>query len=349
MNWIRTAPLSACIAALLTMVGPQAALAATVSLTTDGTIRFTARPGERNDLKLGFGRDIVSFSDTGAGVMAGQGCVAVRANVATCPNEYRPTGSAVELRLGDRDDTLEFDDCWGDRRPITVWGSRGDDRMVLGACNGLDLTAHGGAHDDYIEAWTNWGGMNRLHGDDGRDILRVTEGGNARLYGGPNHDTLSWNSSIFDSQPPTAYVQAYGDAGNDSFSPAFGSYSLETIRGGRGRDALYGGAQADEGFPFVFDFATCPECSLETVHGSRYADVIVGDERSNTIYAGGGNDTIDGRGGKDTIYAGDGDDTVTATDGMYDVIRCGAGSFDALFADRRESIGECELIRRPAL
>jgi hypothetical protein len=44
--------------------------------------------------------------------------------------------------------------------------------------------------------------------------------------------------------------------------------------------------------------------------------------------------------------SGDGDDTVTATDGKKDAIRCGAGTNDTVFADRREWMSQCEIVRR---
>jgi len=82
------------------------------------------------------------------------------------------------------------------------------------------------------------------------------------------------------------------------------------------------------------------------VIGSEGDDVIYGDDRPNFIASGGGDDTIDPRGGRDTVYTGDGNDTVTATDRVRDVIRCGAGLLDTVFADRREWLGQCEIVRR---
>jgi len=37
---------------------------------------------------------------------------------------------------------------------------------------------------------------------------------------------------------------------------------------------------------------------------------------------------------------------VTANDGTWDTIRCGDGLADTVFADRRESLGECEIVHR---
>ena len=98
--------------------------------------------------------------------------------------------------------------------------------------------------------------------------------------------------------------------------------------------------------PFVFDMAACPTCDIERVIGSAFDDMIFGDGDANWIESGEGDDTVDPRGWDDHVDAGGGNDTVDARDGLHYTIRCGAGPMDTLFADRRESIGECEIVTR---
>jgi Ca2+-binding RTX toxin-like protein len=335
--------------ALLALAGLASAFAgtagaATVSATGE-VITFKAGPDEANDLSLETRFESVYFADAGATLTAGPGCTPEGEGV-SCPEQDPPfPGIPLDINLGDRGDRLAFDDCIGENRLVTVSASAGEDTIGLGSCSGLRLTVHGGAHDDRISTSLNHSGSSRLHGGDGRDRLAVNEGGRAFLFGGPNHDELIYNSVVFDGVP-TDSVEARGGSGNDTFRPLERDGIEQTVFGEDGIDTL---VLPDWDSPEYFDMAACAGCDLERVIGTASDDVIYGDGHTNWIWGGDGNDTIDPRGGGDYVYAGGGDDIVTATDGVFDTIRCGDGLLDEVFADRRESLGECEIVHRPAV
>ena len=339
----RTSALATLAAGIL-LGTPQAGGAAGVAV-VDGTITYTAGADEANDLELLFepsddGSSVV-FRDGGATISPGDDCRRVDGGVACDDTAIRP----LSLHLGNRSDRLAMDDCIGDDRRISVWGSRGNDVVSIGSCVGAYVTVNGGAHDDRIATSLNWSRGSTLYGGDGNDALNVREGGYAFLYGGPGHDDLGYTSNIYDPEAPTEDVKVYGDSGNDTISPAPWSFDPRTVFAGTdGKDTLsFAGWGEGEVW---FDWASCALCDLETVVGSPYDDTIFGDAGPNTIRSGDGNDTVDARGGTDYVYSGAGDDAVTANDGTWDTIRCGDGLADTVFADRRESLGECEIVHR---
>jgi Ca2+-binding RTX toxin-like protein len=333
--------------ALLALAGLSSAFAGTAAAATvsatDQLITFRAASDEANDLSLEMRGDSVYLADAGAAITAGAGCTPEGEGV-SCP-EPNPENPriALSISLGDRSDRLGFDDCIGENRPVTVWASAGNDSIVIGSCVGAHLTVYGGAHEDRIATSLNHSGFSRLYGGDGRDRLAVNEGGRAFLFGGPNHDELSYNAYVYDELAPTDSVEVRGGSGNDTISPVERGGVEQTVFGEDGIDTL---ELPDDGSPGFFDMAACATCDLERVIGTDSDDVIYGDGDTNWIWSGEGNDTIDPRGARDYVYAGGGDDIVTATDGVLDTIRCGDGLLDEVFADRRESLGECEIVHR---
>lgn len=91
--------------------------------------------------------------------------------------------------------------------------------------------------------------------------------------------------------------------------------------------------------------------------GTDGPDDITGTERKDTIRGLGGNDRLSGRGGPDEIYGGSGrdkvfggrgDDILRVDDGTQDIVDCGRGSEDFVYADRSDFIRYgCETVRRP--
>jgi hypothetical protein len=335
--------LAALTVALLSLAVADSARAGTVS--SDGDrITFTAAVWEANDVTVSFTPHAVTFADAGAPLAAGPGCaVAAEGTGVSCPEPqpFEAPGIALDIDLGLRDDRLRLDDCVGELRRIAVSASLGADSVTVGACAGALLTVDGGGHDDRITTSLNYSGTNTLYGGQGRDRIAVNEGGLTFLYGGAGDDDLSWLSLIFDPMRPTESVSVNGEAGHDTFRPGDPFLMERTIFGGPGMDLL---ALPPDGV--VFDMAECVACDIEGVIGSAGNDVIYGDDRPNRIFSGDGDDVVDPRGGHDMVLSGAGDDTVTATDGKRDVIRCGAGSSDTVFADRRESMSQCEIVRR---
>ena len=139
-----------------------------------------------------------------------------------------------------------------------------------------------------------------LIGTDGDNVLTGLSGDDI-LDGGFSTDTL------------------YGDADND------------TLKGGGGADRLYGGTGTDTASYFdsydgvlvslITGTAAYGDAegdrldSIENLMGSRYDDILWGDNGSNGINGMDGNDTIRGFGDADSLLGGDGNDQLFGGDG----------------------------------
>jgi hypothetical protein len=113
--------------------------------------RYSADPGERNNLNVSRAGGNIEFLDSGALIAAGSGCVLVDRHRARC------SSARVSVYAGDMDDHL--------RTSVT------------------DGTVRGGAGDDVIE------GAGVLVGEDGADLVRGGPG-NESIGGGPGRDRL---------------------------------------------------------------------------------------------------------------------------------------------------------------
>jgi Ca2+-binding RTX toxin-like protein len=152
--------------------------------------------------------------------------------------------------------------------------------------------ANGGPGDDRLIGGNAWGGT-------GDDVLIGTRDEDV-LNGGPGRDRIS------------------GLGGDDELSNG------EVTDGGAGKDTLK--------FPGAKHGVTVDVSHLhriENVDGTRYDDVLIGDDHANTLESYGGHDRIEGRGGNDTITGvgvlrgGPGDDFVTPFNRSE--IDCGPG------------------------
>ncbi|MDB5526491.1 MAG: cadherin domain protein [Rhizobium sp.] len=105
----------------------------------------------------------------------------------------------------------------------------------------------------------------------------------------------------------------------------------DTLEGGRGADQLIGGAGRDTAsYAYASRGLTASLAgngintgdalgdaysSIENLAGSRFADVLTGDDKANTLDGRGGNDIIDGGIGRDMLVAGLGTDSLTGDAG----------------------------------
>ncbi len=107
----------------------------------------------------------------------------------------------------------------------------------------------------------------------------------------------------------------YGNGGDDRM---YGGSGKDLLRGGHGADDMYGGLGND-------DF-----------YGEAGRDYFTGDR---------GRDRMAGGSGRDRLYGGLEDDTIASQDGVFDVVDCGSGSYDAVVIDRGlDSVRNCENI-----
>jgi Ca2+-binding RTX toxin-like protein len=192
--------------------------------------------------------------------------------------------------------------------PVDLHGTPGDDVIVglkgwdlIDGLGGDDLICSGGG-DDYVKAGKGndkvkgAGGLDSLHGDRGNDVL-------------------------FGGKGPVDSI--LGGAGNDQLFGGLGSE--DSLIGGPGDDAMDGGPGYD--LAEFWDSPTGVEADLETgvasghgndtivsiegLVGSRFDDVLNGDERSNMLQGAEGDDEIHARG--------------SSIDGSFDIIRSGVG------------------------
>jgi hypothetical protein len=121
--------------------------------------------------------------------------------------------------------------------------------------------------------------------------------GSDTLVGGPGQDWM------------------YGDGGDDVFYPGPGA---DRVRGGPGHDTviLAGDVATGQGVyidlwngqGFSADAAGDVYVSIEGVIGTRYADILIGDDNDNVLNGEDGNDVIYPHGGSDVIRGGEGQD-----------------------------------------
>ncbi|WP_280138438.1 calcium-binding protein, partial [Pseudovibrio denitrificans] len=131
--------------------------------------------------------------------------------------------------------------------------------------------------------------------------------GNDKLYGYAGNDKL------------------YGGEGNDYF---WGDAGADLIDGGPGVDfARYGASNVAVHINLSTGTASGGYAqgdvllNIESLEGSNFDDVLIGDDRSNGLYALSGKDRLEGKGGNDTLNAyGSGADILDGGEGS-DVAR----------------------------
>jgi Ca2+-binding RTX toxin-like protein len=242
----------------------------------------------------------VSFSDGGY-LLQGAGADDVRldepqsetctrdpaANSVYCPG----SASSIQASLRGGDDTFTVTDSVTGGISATIDGGQGADTLRGGL--GAD-TLYGGDDRD----------PDTLEGGDGDDALFGVnifhprrDSGAAKMVGGSGDDLLiggqPCNGDLFDG----------GSGDNDSASFArvrnSGTFVHATI-GGPVLDPDLGGCDAGR-----------IENSVEKIEGSPGADVLVGEDTSNTLLGRGGGDVLDGRGSFDRCIEGGGSDSLS--------------------------------------
>ena len=211
--------------------------------------------------------------------------------------------------------------CLG--QPATILGGGGDNVLVgtagtdvivaLGGADeirglvGPDLICGGGGKDViYGNA-----GEDRARGDDGADIIRGGPGAD-RLKGKVGPDTLSGAGGP---------DRLFGEPGNDRVR---GQAGADRLSGGPGSDtASFAGAPGKVSVAIAEGTASGDGVdtliAVESAHGSKYADDLIGDDGANHLAGAAGNDLLKGKGGEDALDGGQGDDTCT---GGEEVIAC---------------------------
>lgn len=207
-------------------------------------------------------------------------------------------------------------------------GEEGNDYIVGGAGPDTILGEEGLDTTSYIDSWVGVGvNLATGHAFGGTaegDVLVYLENAEGSWYGdfligsdGDNVLTGLSGDDILDGGFSTDTL--YGDADND------------TLKGGGGADRLYGGTGTDTasyvdsydgvlvslitGTGAYGDAEGDVLVSIENLTGSRYDDILWGDNGRNAINGLGGDDTILGFGGADSLLGGDGNDQIFGGDG----------------------------------
>jgi Ca2+-binding RTX toxin-like protein len=280
-----------------------AALASTVSVTGGDTVRVAETGNESNAIVVSYdaGTDTYTVHDGSATLTPSGPCVMVDAHTATCPGAGIKT---ISVDTGDRADSIAIDSTV----PATVAGNLDggpDNDTVTGGAgqstvrgdSGNDTvagrgTVDGGSGNDTV---TGSSLADTIRGGRGRDVLNGADGPDD-IAGGSNTDTLVYPASRAN---PIAVTVGSGN-GNDGGPEDQGSGRRDTVHG-----------------------------DIEVVIGTALADVLIGDNSSETLLGLGGDDVLNGNGGGDTLLGFDGNDLLIGESGN-DTNRGGPGD-DRLF------------------
>jgi Ca2+-binding RTX toxin-like protein len=237
------------------------------------------------------------LADLGAGRTDHQGggtdSLAAIENLTGSPGDDRIVGDAVAnvLRGAGGDDRLQ--------------GLGGDDTIVGGT--GTDTVDLSSATSAFVDLGAG------IAGGEGSDTLVEIEG----VIGSPGDDLIKG-----DNGPNTLQ----GGAGNDTLEGAGGD---DTLDGGAGTDTVsYRSSDEAVNVNLANETAsgagTDTLVEVENVDGSRFKDVIQGNELGNRLDGRSGPDEIDGHGGQDVIFGRDGGDLLGGQRGN-DVLKGGDG------------------------
>jgi Ca2+-binding RTX toxin-like protein len=213
------------------------------------------------------------------------------------------------------------DEIYGNDGNDTIYGhesndwlsGEGDNDTLYGG-TGLDTLLGGGGVDHLYGGADN----DTLVGGAGVDYL-YGEGDNDWLYGGLDDDFL------------------YGGAGVDHL---YGNENNDWLNGGDGADYLYGDAGIDTaaygdsdatvfvslvtGRGFGGDAERDILSGIENLSGSRFADLLVGDDQNNVLSGLGGSDSLLGGNGGDRLNGGGADDTLNGGGNIHRIVLGGS-------------------------
>lgn len=262
----------------------------------------------------GSGFDIIDYSGSASGVT-----LDFASNQFSGGDAVGDTLENIEGAIG----TQFFDQFIGSDEAENFTGNAGDDTLtgnggddILNGGSGADIIDGGDGLDIAVYTQSTAGVtidlINQLAsgGDAAGDVLTNLEG----AIGSGFTDTLIGNdfSNIL-----------RGGGGDDVI---FGGLGDDTIEGGSGSDILDGGAGID-----TLDYSSSSSSvtidlgsqmvsggdalgdqisNFENITGSAFADQLTGDQTTNIINAGAGDDQITVTGGNDTILGGEGNDTL---------------------------------------
>ncbi len=171
----------------------------------------------------------------------------------------------------------------------------------------------------------------------GADTLSGGRGLADELFGGAGDDVLNLFEGGFISEADFAAGarptdNAFGGQGDDIIVLTSGGLAARShyIDGGEGSDQISvtsgdfpSGVSSDlarEDLQRISSNATIQLHSVENAAGAGFDDLLTGDEVSNQLFGGGGNDTLNGLGGDDMLFGGDGINDVDGGEGVDTIV-----------------------------
>ena len=247
----------------LAAVHPATSVASQASF--DGTrILYTAATGEANQVTLTYAAGVLTITDTGVVIVAGNQCASVSASQVTCSwPVLAPTKDAL-VDTGDLNDS------------VLIASSPSFFEGIFAASGGAgNDTLTGGPDTDVLSGGD---GDDTLHGGDGNDDLTGGAGGDT-VDGGGGDDNLDGGLGT------DMLIGGLGVDDTADYSTRIGSLFV----------ALDGTARSGDGCPFV----ECPGGENDTIArdvedavGGAGADILVGNGSDNTFDGGPGADTF---------------------------------------------------------
>lgn len=339
-------------AGMLGALAPAAAQASTASV-IDGVVIYTAAAGETNNVTVsGFpfsGEAVppgVIIEDAGAPITPGPGCEATLEGV-VCGTLAADKVIAYVLDGNDTvTDTRAFNDG------VSFYGGTGADTLSSGPNEGGLQRLDGGVGNDVLRSGF---APVSITGGDGNDTITVNEAQATTIDSGAGNDSVAYNS-FFTTFPPSIKLGAGNDTltlGDDAIGgtldTAYGSrstftYAPSRLSGGDGYDTL----KVAYPFGFAFDLSACA-CGFGNIDRSAApvsapeGDILIGTDTANILVGSSGNDIIIPKGGADTVRGGSGDDRIVSSgDAVRDDIGCGFNK-DIVDADLIDNAwGDCE-------
>ena len=218
----------------------------------------------------------------------------------------------------------------GTERRDVIWAGAGDD--VVHGMDGADIIC-GGPGDD--ELYGN-SGLDRIHGGLGDDLI-VGELGSDVLMGGPGTDTIHGGRGNDTVDGGAGDDLVRGGPGDGDVLDGFlgidvvnggpgdgdvvrGSYGWDIMDGGPGRgdvasfatavrsDRKGGGVWASLTTGRAYGDGRDKLRRFDSLEGSAFDDVLIGDRRANRLHGGPGDDLLRGGRGADQLYGDLGSD-----------------------------------------
>lgn len=171
-----------------------------------------------------------------------------------------------------------------------LYGTKKDEAITYKYENSM-VTINGTDKDDIFAGST----LNDIiFAGDGNDIV-FSSYGDDEIYGGKGDDFLHGGAGS---------NKLYGEQGDDLL--VYTHYALNNIfDGGEGIDTV---SAEDWGYNSNINLTSSKFNAVENIIGSAFNDTLYGDDKTNVINAGKGDDTIYSSAGTDSIIGGDGQD-----------------------------------------